>query len=224
MFVGKLAVHCIVWDMEAEGLFEHLCCPVTEIKCLQFTQEHKDWTVEHWNKVMWFNESCFQLHHADGRVRIWRKQHESMQPTCMSTTLQADGGSVMVWGMFSWHDLGPLLCVEQHLNSTTYLSIIAGQLHPIMLMAYPNGDGFFQQDYAPGHGAHIVQEWFQEHEGNFTLLRWSPQSPDLNPIEHLWNEAKRAIRQLVPQPSNLTELTVLFIRHGVRFLASPFDI
>nr|KAF6360135.1 hypothetical protein mMyoMyo1_011093 [Myotis myotis] len=155
---------------------------------------------------MWSNESRFQLHHADGRVRIWQKQHESMHPTCMSTTLQAGGGSVMVWDMFSWHDSGPLIHVEQPLNSTTYLSIVADQVHIIMLMAYPNGDGFFQQDNAPCHGAHIVQECFQEHEGDFTLLRWPPPSPDLNPIKDLWDEVKRAIRQLVPQTSNLTEM------------------
>uniref|UniRef100_G1Q3L6 Tc1-like transposase DDE domain-containing protein n=1 Tax=Myotis lucifugus TaxID=59463 RepID=G1Q3L6_MYOLU len=132
-------------------------------------------------KVMWSDESHFQLHHADGRVRIWQKQHESMHPTCMSTTFQAVGGSVMVWGMFSWHDLGPLILVEQRLNSTTYLSMVVDQVHPNMLMAYPNRDSFFQQDNASCHGAHIVQEWFQEHEGDFTLLRWPPQSPDLNP-------------------------------------------
>nr|KAF6319737.1 hypothetical protein mMyoMyo1_008476 [Myotis myotis] len=139
-------------------------------------------------------------------VRIWRKQHESMHPTCMSTTLQAGGGSVMVWVMFSWHELGPLIRVEPRLNSTTFLSIVADQVHPIMLMAYPNGDGFFQQDSAPCQSARIVQECFQEHEGDFTLLRWPPQSPDLNPAKHLWDEVKRAIRQLIPQPSNLTEL------------------
>nr|KAF6387375.1 hypothetical protein mMyoMyo1_007881 [Myotis myotis] len=112
----------------------------------------------------------------------------------------------MVGGMFSWHDLGPLIRVELRLNSTTYLSTVADQVHPIMLMAYPNGDGFFQQDNVPCHGARIVQERCQEHEGDFTLLRWPPQAPDLNPMEHLWDEVKRAIRQLVPQPSNLTEL------------------
>lgn len=66
--------------------------------------------------------------------------------------------------MFSWHDLSPLIRVEQRLNSTTYLSIVADQVHPNMLMAYPKGNGFFQQDNAPCHGTCIVQEWFQEHE------------------------------------------------------------
>uniref|UniRef100_A0A8C5M1K7 Transposase n=1 Tax=Leptobrachium leishanense TaxID=445787 RepID=A0A8C5M1K7_9ANUR len=175
-----------------------LLSAVNKIKLLQFAQKHKDWTVEHWKKVMWSDESRFQLHHADDSVRIWQKQHENMHPTCMSTTLQAGGGSFMVWG--------PLICVEQPLNSTTYQSIVADKVHPIMLV-YLNGDGFFQQDNAPScHGARIVQEWFQEHEGEFTLLQWPPESPDLNPIDYLWEEVERAIRQLVPQPSNLTEL------------------
>nr|KAF6355200.1 hypothetical protein mMyoMyo1_011390 [Myotis myotis] len=169
---------------------------------------------------MWSDESRFQLHHADGRVRIWQKQHESMHRTCMSTTLQASGGSVMVWGMFSWHDLGPFILVEQRLNSPTYLNIVADQVHPIMLMAYPNGNGFFQQDNAPCHGAHKVQEWFQEHEGKFTLLRWPPQSPDLNPIEHLWDEVKEPSGSWFHNHQTTQNWTVLFIRHGVRFLAS----
>ncbi|GFU55124.1 hypothetical protein TNCV_426291 [Trichonephila clavipes] len=28
-----------------------------------------------WKRVMWSDESCFQLHYADGNVRIWRKQN-----------------------------------------------------------------------------------------------------------------------------------------------------
>nr|KAF6369295.1 hypothetical protein mMyoMyo1_010662 [Myotis myotis] len=146
-----------------------------------------------------------------------------MHPTCMSTTLQAGGGSVMVWGMFSWHDLGPLIRVEC-LNSTTYLSIIGDQVHPIMLMVYPNGDGFFQQDNAPCHDARIVQEWVQEHEGDFTLLRWPPQSPDLNPIEHLWTKSKEPSGSWFHNHQISQNWTVLVIRHGVRFLASPFNI
>nr|KAF6382611.1 hypothetical protein mPipKuh1_008967 [Pipistrellus kuhlii] len=129
----------------------------------------------------------------------------------------AGGGSVMVWGMFSWYDLGPLIFVEQYLNSTTYLSIVADQVHPIMLMVYPNGDVFFQQDNVPcSYCAGVVSRTWGggEHEGDFTLLRWSPQSPDLNPIEHLWDEVKRAIRHLVPQTSNPAELDSAIIHQA----------
>ncbi len=27
---------------------------------------------------------------SDGRVRIWRKEHESMDPSCLVSTFQAD--------------------------------------------------------------------------------------------------------------------------------------
>lgn len=43
---------------------------VNKRKHLQFAQEYKDWIVKHWKQIMWFDESRFQLHHADVRGRI----------------------------------------------------------------------------------------------------------------------------------------------------------
>ncbi len=72
----------------------------------QFALAHQNWTIEDWNNVVWSDESRFLLQHSDSRVRIWRKAHESMDPCCLVSAVQAAGGGLMVWGIFSWHTLG----------------------------------------------------------------------------------------------------------------------
>ncbi len=75
---------------------------------LQFAQAHQNWTIEDWKNVAWSDESQLQLRHSEGRVRMWRKVHESMDPSCLVSTVQA-GAGVIFWGIFSWQTLGPLL-------------------------------------------------------------------------------------------------------------------
>lgn len=173
---------------------------------LQFAQAHRNWTREDWKNVAWSDESRFLLRHSDGRVRIWRQQHESMHPSCLVSTVQAGGGGVMVWGIFSWHSLGPLVPIEHRCNATAYLSIVADHVHPFMTTMYPTSDGYFQQDNAPCHKAGIISDWFLEHDNEFTVLKWPPQSPDLNPIEHLRDVVEREIRIMDVQPTNLRQL------------------
>ncbi len=103
---------------------------------LQFTQTHQNWTIEDWKNVAWSDESRFLLRHSDGRVGIWHKEHESMDPLCLVSMVQAGGGGVMVWGIFSWHTLGPLVQIKHRLNATAYLSIVADHVHPFMTTVY----------------------------------------------------------------------------------------
>ena len=50
---------------------------------------------------------------------------------------------VVVWGVFSWHTLGPLIKAELRLNTTGYLNIFANQAHPLMAAVYPSVKGLF---------------------------------------------------------------------------------
>jgi len=93
--------------------------------------------------------------------------------SCLVTTVQAGGGVVMVWGMFSWHTL-PLVPFGHSLNATAYLSIVSDHVNPFMATMYPSSDGYFQQDNEPCHNARIISNWFLEHDSEFTVLQWPP--------------------------------------------------
>ncbi len=117
-----------------------LLSPKNKKRRLQFTQAHQNLTIEDWKNLACSDESRFLLRHSDGRVRIWHKEHESMDPSCLVSTVQASGGGVMVWGKFSWLTLGPLVPIEHRLNTTAYLSVVADHVHPFMTTVYPSSD------------------------------------------------------------------------------------
>lgn len=50
------------------------------------------------------------------------------------------------------------------------------------------------------------------HSNEFSMLKWSLQSQDPNPIEHLWDVLERVIRILDVQPTNVEELLDAIIR------------
>ncbi len=50
------------------------------------------------------------------------------------------------------------------------------------------------------------QTGFLNMKNEFTLLKWPPQSPDLNSTEHLWDVVEREIRIMDVHLTNLQQL------------------
>ena len=53
--------------------------------------------------------------------------------------------------------------------------------------------GIFQHDNARPHTARHTQNIFRIH--NVNVLQWPARSPDLSPIEHLWDQLGRQVRE-----------------------------
>ncbi|CDQ90445.1 unnamed protein product [Oncorhynchus mykiss] len=60
----------------------------------------------------------------------------------------------------------------------------------------------FQMDNDPKHTSKVVAKWLKDNK--VKVLEGPSQSPDLNPIEHLWAELKEHVR--ARRPTNLTQL------------------
>lgn len=50
-------------------------------------------------------ESRLKLQRTDLKVRIWRQPQETMDPAIQVGTAQDGGGSMLIWGVFSWMSL-----------------------------------------------------------------------------------------------------------------------
>ncbi len=145
---------------------------------IQFAEAHQNWTIEDCKNVARTDESRFVLRHSDGWVRIWHKEHESMDPSCLVSTVHA--GGVKVCGIFSWQTLGPLVPIEHRLNAPAYLNIVTDHVHPFMTTVYPSSDGYFQQDNTPCHKAQIISDWFLKQWVNFTQMAYTVTRSESN--------------------------------------------
>ncbi|GFX27473.1 hypothetical protein TNCV_4995291 [Trichonephila clavipes] len=49
---------------------------------------------------------------------------DAMDPACQVGTVQGHEGSIMVWGVFSWHSLGSLVLLQTSLNAIPYIELL----------------------------------------------------------------------------------------------------
>ncbi|GFW84140.1 transposable element Tcb2 transposase [Trichonephila clavipes] len=129
---------------------------------LQWCRAHRHWTADMRNTVLWSDESRFTVLQSDGHVWVWQMLGERFFNDCIVPTVKFGGGSIMVWGCFSWFVLGPLVLVIGSMNSEMYVDILDNAGLPTLWQYFVEGPFLFQQDNCSIHTSRLAQMWFDE--------------------------------------------------------------
>ena len=84
---------------------------------LQWAQRHFRWGRQQWARVLFSDESRFNLSHHDGGIRIFRRRGERFADNCLIQMDRFGCGSVMIWGGIMGRRKTNLIVVQGNLNA-----------------------------------------------------------------------------------------------------------
>lgn len=158
---------------------------VNREKRLGFAKLYVNKSINFWRRVIFSDESKFNIFGSDGKKFVWRKPNAELQPQNIVPTVKHGGGSVMVWACMAYDGVGKLTFIEGIMNARKYIEVLRDNLNASAVKLGLAGQYHFQQDNDPKHTARVTKEWLLYNVPK--QLSTPPQSPDINPIENLWH-------------------------------------
>lgn len=170
---------------------------------LQWARTHQHWLLPQWRNCLFTDETRLALVPDNNRLRVWRVPGRPSRLRYPSPRAQQHGGSIMFWAGVSHGFRTDLIPFQETMTANSYLTEV---LQPIVRpLAQRHGENFMLvDDNARPHRARIVTDYLRE--AQIERMDWPPFSPDMNPIEHVWDMLHRAVQRRPNVPTTLPEL------------------
>ncbi|GFX33580.1 transposable element Tcb1 transposase [Trichonephila clavipes] len=144
-----------------------------------------------WGRVLYTDESRFTLSSDSHRIIIWRERESRNHPSNIIERDRYGGHGVLVWGGIM---LGSRTDLHIFDAGSVNGPVIVTRFFFHMCVFFRGAMGLqfcFMDDNAPCHRT-IAAEQLLESE-DIERMDWLARSPDLNPIEHVWDFLSRRL-------------------------------
>lgn len=153
-------------------------------------------TVADWERVLWTDESSFEIGKVLGPVRVWREKHKKYDLDCLTLSFRSGRTSIMIWGAFTAACKLPLIWIPPGCRSSSdFISAVYERaLEPFLTNPSCPSNLILMADGAPVHRSQASKSWHASH--SIVKLDWAANSPDLNPMENIWKILKSSISKV----------------------------
>jgi ketohexokinase/beta-glucosidase len=170
---------------------------------VQFARDHLHWTWEEWSLILWSDESWVK-DEVHKKIYVTRKEGEALDNTCLQDRKKGKGW--MFWGSFHGCEKGPALIWEKDwgtIDSESYCARIVPIIQGYQRLKDQEGlELQFMQDNASAHGSQKTRAEMAER--GIRIITWPSKSPDLNPIETIWDDMKDYVDERLPPQGDLS--------------------